>query len=114
VNYFAEKYVADKSRDLLVAFFMMVSCLASSSTLKIEEIFSSDMSVDFHHTMRYYIKEDRFLHNHRCENLKSNKMNSVTPRQHVKFYYNNDLDNNVEERNCYLFLCPNETHKCIL
>jgi hypothetical protein len=32
---------------------------------------SSEKSVDFQQTTRRYIPEDRTLHNHRCENLKS-------------------------------------------
>jgi hypothetical protein len=41
------------------------------STLKMEAIFSSETSVDFHRTTRRYIPEDRTLYNHGCENLKS-------------------------------------------
>jgi uncharacterized membrane protein YciS (DUF1049 family) len=40
-------------------------------TLKMEAIFSSETSVDFHQTTRRYIPEDGTLHNHRCDNLKS-------------------------------------------
>jgi hypothetical protein len=47
---------------------MLFYCLAYSSILKMEAIFSSEMSVDF---QRRYIPEDRSLHNPRCENLKS-------------------------------------------
>jgi hypothetical protein len=32
-----------------------------------------ETSVDFQRTTRRYIPEDRTLHNHRCENLKSYK-----------------------------------------
>jgi hypothetical protein len=42
-----------------------------SSTLKMEEKYSSEMSVDFQRTSRRCIPEDKTLHNHRCENLKS-------------------------------------------
>jgi hypothetical protein len=51
--------------------FMPVSCMANSSTLKMEEKCSSKMSVDFQRITRPYIPEDRTLHIHRCENLKS-------------------------------------------
>jgi hypothetical protein len=34
---------------------------------------SSETSVDFHRTTRRYIPEDRTLHKHGCENLKSYK-----------------------------------------
>jgi hypothetical protein len=50
---------------------MMRSCLACYSTLMMEAICSSEGSVDFHRTTRPYISEDRTLHNHSCENLKS-------------------------------------------
>jgi hypothetical protein len=41
------------------------------STLNMESICSPEMSVDFQRTTRRYITEDRSLHNHRCENLRS-------------------------------------------
>jgi hypothetical protein len=47
----------------------LVSCLAS--TQKIDEMCSSKTSVDFQRTTRRYTPEDRTLHNHRCEDLKS-------------------------------------------
>jgi hypothetical protein len=50
--------------------FTLVSCLAYSSILKMETIFSSETSVHFQRTTRRYVPEDRTLHNHRCENLK--------------------------------------------
>jgi hypothetical protein len=49
----------------------LASCSAYSSTMKMEAIFSSETSGDFQRTTRRYIPEDRALHNHRCENLKS-------------------------------------------
>jgi hypothetical protein len=50
---------------------MLVSCLAYSSTLKVEVIRSSETSVDFQRITRRYIPEDkRTLHNYRCDNLK--------------------------------------------
>jgi hypothetical protein len=55
---------------LLAACFMLVFCLTYSSTLKMEATFSSETSVDFQRPTRR-IPEDRKLHNHRCENLKS-------------------------------------------
>jgi hypothetical protein len=68
---------------MLATFFALVSCLAHSSTLKIEATCSSETSVVFQRTFfpkcrlifrqttRRYSQEDRNLHNHRCENLKS-------------------------------------------
>jgi hypothetical protein len=48
------------------------SCLAYSSALKIEMILSYEMSVDFIRITRCYVPEDRTLHSHRRDNLKSN------------------------------------------
>jgi hypothetical protein len=59
------------SRFCLPPDFTLVSCLAYSSTPKIEAIYSSETSVDFQRTKRRYIPEDIALHNHRRENLKS-------------------------------------------
>jgi hypothetical protein len=56
---------------LLATCFTLVSCSAYYSTLKMEVACSSEMSVEFQLTTRRYIPEDRTLHNHRCENLKS-------------------------------------------
>jgi hypothetical protein len=51
--------------------FKMISRLAYSSALKMEAIYPSEMSVDFHWTTWRCIPEERTLHDHRCENLKS-------------------------------------------
>jgi hypothetical protein len=56
---------------LLATSFMLVSCLANYSTLKIKATCSSETSVDFERTTRGYITEYNTLHNHRFENLKS-------------------------------------------
>jgi hypothetical protein len=55
---------------LFAACFVLVFCLAYSLTLK-EIRRSSETSDGFQRTTRRYIPEDRTLHNHRCENLKS-------------------------------------------
>jgi hypothetical protein len=55
------------------ACFMLVSCLAYSSIMKMEAKCSSETSVDFQRTTRRYITEDITLPNNRCENLKSNR-----------------------------------------
>jgi hypothetical protein len=49
--------------------FILVSCLAYHSTLKIEETCSSETSVDFQQTTRRHIPDDRPLHSHGCENI---------------------------------------------
>jgi hypothetical protein len=43
---------------------MLVSCLAYSSTLKMEVMCSSEMSVDFHRTTGCYNPEDTALQNY--------------------------------------------------
>jgi hypothetical protein len=45
--------------------------MVNKSIKKIEEKYSSETSVDFQQTTWRYIPEDRTLHNHRSENLKS-------------------------------------------
>jgi hypothetical protein len=47
------------------------------STLKMNAICSSETSVDTQRTTRRYIPEDSTLHNHRCENLKSDIRNVI-------------------------------------
>jgi hypothetical protein len=46
------------------------SCSVFSLTLKVVTC-SSETSADFQRTIRVYILEERIIHNHRCENLKS-------------------------------------------
>jgi hypothetical protein len=41
---------------------MLVSCLAYSSALKTEMIYSSEKSIDFQRTTRRYIPEHRTVH----------------------------------------------------
>jgi hypothetical protein len=45
-------------------------CLAYYSTLKMEEAYYPESSVNFQQASRQYIPEHRTLHNHRCKNLK--------------------------------------------
>jgi hypothetical protein len=47
------------------------TCFAHSLKLKMGVTYSFQMSVYFQQTTWRYIKEDRTLHNYRCENLKS-------------------------------------------
>jgi hypothetical protein len=58
------------SRALLAVCFMLVLCLAYSSAVKMVICFSETL-VDFHQTTQHYILQDRVLHSHCCENLKS-------------------------------------------
>jgi hypothetical protein len=52
--------------------FTLVSCLANSSTLKMEPACSSEMSLDFQRTVGHCISED-----HRCENPKSHQVPGI-------------------------------------
>jgi hypothetical protein len=56
--------------------------LGFSSTLRMEATCSSETSVDSQRTTWRYIPEDRTLHNHRCENLKSDTV-YVVIKQHI-------------------------------
>jgi hypothetical protein len=49
---------------LLAICFMLVSCLAYSSTLKMVAACSSETSVDFQRIAWYYIPDGRTLHSH--------------------------------------------------
>jgi hypothetical protein len=57
--------------DSVCCLLMSVSCSIYSLTLKMEATYFSEMSFDIQRTIRRYIPEDRTVHNHRCENLKS-------------------------------------------
>jgi hypothetical protein len=57
------QYEADSSACYLL--------LLVSLTLKMEEACPYNTAVDYQRTTQRYIPEDRTLHNHRCENLKS-------------------------------------------
>jgi hypothetical protein len=60
----------DKTELCLPPAYMLVSCSDYSLTLKMETCYSKT-SVDFQQTTWRYIPENRALHNHHCENLKS-------------------------------------------
>jgi hypothetical protein len=47
---------------LLAASFVLVSCLAYFSTLKMGAIYFSETSFDFHRTAQFYIPEDGTFH----------------------------------------------------
>jgi hypothetical protein len=53
--------------------FRLVSC-STCSALKMEAICSTEILGDFQQTTWHYIPEDRTLHNHCCENIKSCKI----------------------------------------
>jgi hypothetical protein len=58
---------------------MLVSCIACSLTLKMEDTCSSEMLADSHQTTWCFSPEGRLLHNHFYENLKSYKFNIFFP-----------------------------------
>jgi hypothetical protein len=65
---------------------MLVSWLAYFSTLKIEAKCSSETSVDFQRTTWRYMPEYRTLHNHRCEDLNSDKQPVVRHHSRHKLW----------------------------
>jgi hypothetical protein len=67
-------YSFSKRIALSVTCVMLLSCLVCSSTVKLEATSSSEKSMDFRRATWRYIPEDRTLHNHRYENLKSYKL----------------------------------------
>jgi hypothetical protein len=57
---------------------MLVSCSAYFSALKMESIYSTETSMDFHRITRRYISEDRrTLESYRCENRKTKHINML-------------------------------------
>jgi hypothetical protein len=70
---FEEQAKQEASMNLLATCFILVSCSAYSSTLKMKATSSSETLVHSQRTTRRYITEDRTLHNPRCENVKSYK-----------------------------------------
>jgi hypothetical protein len=56
---FSMKQVASRVR--LAVYFMVVSCLASLKTIKMETICSPETLADFQHNARRYIQEHRTL-----------------------------------------------------
>jgi hypothetical protein len=59
---------------LLANFFMLISCLAYSSTLKLEAIFSSEMSVDLSTaTQLYFLEDANFLMKHDFADVRETK-----------------------------------------
>jgi hypothetical protein len=65
--------IINQTRNQREACSKQSSYLAYCSTLKMEAIHYSETKADFQWTTRHYIAEDRTLHNHSCENLKSYK-----------------------------------------
>jgi hypothetical protein len=59
-----------ESQALLATCLMLVSCVAYSSTLKMEVTCCFKTLADFQQTTQQYIPENRNLRNHCCENLK--------------------------------------------
>jgi hypothetical protein len=65
------------NKTLFSACLILISCLAYSSTLKVEKCYSGT-SIDFQQTTWHYILEDRTLHNHCYENINSCMMEMVS------------------------------------
>jgi hypothetical protein len=66
-----QKYAQNRSWALLATFFILVSCLAYSTTLKMDASRSSTSLVDFQQTAWCYIPEGRTIHNHCCKTSNS-------------------------------------------
>jgi hypothetical protein len=64
-----------KNQRELDTLFTLISCLSYFSTLKMEATFYPESWVRFQETTCRYILQDRTLHNHRSDNLKSCEMN---------------------------------------
>jgi hypothetical protein len=67
---------------------MLVSYLAYSYAIKTEAKYIPETSVGFKRTTWRYVTEDRTIHNHRCENLKSYHITHIVSnykRKHVTY-----------------------------
>jgi hypothetical protein len=71
--------------------FTLVSCLAYFLTLKMEAVCSTKKLVGFAQTTQCYIPEDRTLHNHYSENLKSYMYIQVSVLLLIKFIFLYDV-----------------------
>jgi hypothetical protein len=70
-SFIANRTILNRSACYLLHAGFFFFCLAHSSTMEMEKICFSAVSVDFQQITCRYIPEDRTLHNHRYENLKS-------------------------------------------
>jgi hypothetical protein len=68
---FFEKFGMKQKFLCLLCASLWVSYMTLSSTSKMEEKCSSETSINFQRTTWRYIREDRGVHNHRCDSLKS-------------------------------------------
>jgi hypothetical protein len=66
-----------KSTNVSYEYSTFIFRLAYYSTLNMNEIYSSATSAEFHQTTWHYMPEDRYLHNHRSEN--------INPYKYIKF-----------------------------
>jgi hypothetical protein len=66
-----------------------MACFAYPSPLKMEEVYSSETSIDFRRTTQRYIQKERNLRNHRCGNLQSltNRVQSQTNKFRDRIHY---------------------------
>jgi hypothetical protein len=71
---------------VLTALFMLILCMAYSSTLKLKMIWSSEVSADFYWTTLHWIPEDRTVHSHCCENPSYKIILYVWAVQHLYYY----------------------------
>jgi hypothetical protein len=67
-----KNYWHSESRPVSAAYFLLIICLAYSSTLNMETVYSSDALANFYRATRRHISEHSTLHSHRWEDLNSN------------------------------------------
>jgi hypothetical protein len=101
---------AARARALLATGFMLVSCLAYSSTLKMEAVCSSETSADFQRTTLNHIPVDKILHNHRCENLKSYTNKEIN--NFVCYHAGEDNEGTDKGRSWPMLSCQSESKFC--
>jgi hypothetical protein len=80
---------------------MLVSCLAYSSTLKMEVTYTCETSVDFQRTTQRYILEDRTLHIYLCRDsrIPSRESNPGPVKIEAAVYIKSDWDSKYRSNN---------------
>jgi hypothetical protein len=76
-------------RDMLaVFFFLMADCLACSSILRMEAVYSSETFINFYQITRRHIPDESKLHSHWRENQKFNTVHICTSISNNSIQFN--------------------------
>jgi hypothetical protein len=104
----ASRLISSFNMKVLFSACHLLSCSAYSTTLKMEAACSTETLLDFQQTTRRYIPEDRTIHNHCSENLKSYITGHVCPR-YLRIYHEERGKRTLRNVGEYL---PDHTTSC--